>query len=126
MDTEKQQEDQDEQKEQDRQEDRDRSEALCPDCGVQTGQPHRPQCDVARCEACGGQRLTCGCADAEQDAIPWGGDWPGADECRRRGWWARMVRGEGWRPCAEGEPGAFEDLNRLAFFQQEGHDGLYG
>jgi hypothetical protein len=97
----------------------------CPDCGVRIGQPHQTQCDVARCEACGGQRMTCGYQDQGHDAIPWGGDWPGAAECRRRGWWARLVPGEGWRPCAQSEPGASEDLNRLAFLQAEGFDGLY-
>jgi hypothetical protein len=49
----------------------------CPDCDVAPGQPHDPNCDVARCLATGGQRL--GHGDEEHDCgnDVWTGQWPG-------------------------------------------------
>lgn len=47
-------------------------------------------------------------------------------ECRERRWFAICAgNGTGWRPCPEKTPGATEDLNRLSYFQQAGHDGYY-
>jgi len=97
----------------------------CPDCGVLPGQPHLARCDIARCSICGRQYLACGCASHDSQSAYWTGEWPGAIECRRKGWWSRMVPGEGWQPCAEDADGAGEDLNRLAFFKVNGFDGLY-
>lgn len=103
--------------------------ANCPDCSAPTGTAHLPGCDVERCSVCGQQRLRCvfetgGCAGHDGLAEAWSGEWPGADECRRRGWYA--VRAEiGWRPCARDTPCAIPDLNRLEFFRAEGYDGLY-
>lgn len=44
----------------------------CPDCGTTAGQLYTPDCDVARCTACGQQRLTCGCKSARS---VWTGEW---------------------------------------------------
>jgi hypothetical protein len=35
------------------------------------------------------------------------------DDCRRFGWYARLVPEKGWVPCDPGEEGAAEGLNRL-------------
>jgi hypothetical protein len=97
----------------------------CPDCGVAVSEPHDEGCDIERCSACGGQRLLCECPEHEPSRERWLGEWPGADECRWRGWFANRVDGEGWLPCAADAPGARPDLNRLVFFRQLGYDGLY-
>lgn len=97
----------------------------CPDCGVDVGMRHGVGCDVERCIACGGQRLLCACDAHSPEDSAWSGEWPGLAECRARGWYARRAA-VGWEPCGAEDEGAREDLNRLEFFRQEGHDGLYG
>jgi hypothetical protein len=47
-------------------------------------------------------------------------------ECRRRGWMAAFVEGEGRRPCSADEPGASEDLGRYAYWLDHGDDELAG
>ncbi|HEU5304387.1 MAG TPA: hypothetical protein VFU40_07065 [Gemmatimonadales bacterium] len=56
----------------------------CLDCAVLPGDPHDPDCDVARCLQTGHQRLTC---QAEHDCgqDKWTGTWPGLVEARRYG-----------------------------------------
>lgn len=50
----------------------------CPDCAVAPGESHISGCDVARCTACGYQRISCehGGSQAGWDAL-WTGIWPG-------------------------------------------------
>lgn len=103
----------------------------CPDCQVPAGTAHEDGCDVARCLATGGQRLSCRQPTTRHDLadgaavgfIPhdcgsdvWTGEWPGVAECREFGWWVqdRCAEGLGWVPCTPDAPGATEDLNRLA------------
>lgn len=87
----------------------------CPDCDVTVGQPHESGCDVARCPECGMQRI--GCTepghDVDDDRAVWTGLWPGVAECRRYGWYAVFVPGDGWLSSTPDQPGAVEDLNRL-------------
>jgi hypothetical protein len=99
----------------------------CPDCGVEVGEEHLTCCDVERCSVCGGQLLSC---DEHQDThnsaeTKWDGYWPGVRECYERGWFSRMVPGKGGVPCDGEYPEATADLNRLAYFQVYGEDGIY-
>jgi hypothetical protein len=94
--------------------------STCGDCGVQPGQPHDDGCDVARCLATGGQRLSCGGCDNEPPyaghdcgADVWTGLWPGAAECVEYGRYSYFVPNQGWLPCGPDHPGARPDLNRL-------------
>lgn len=102
-----------------------RARPACPDCGASVGERHRDGCDVQRCTACSSQWFLCGCDDHDPDRSAWTGEWPGTAECRRRGWFARRVDGQGWAPCDRDSAGARLDLNRLAFFRDQGYDGLY-
>ncbi len=90
------------------------NEPACPDCQVGVGARHEVGCDVARCLACGGQRLGCACSGRGRDV--WTGEWPGKMECRDFGWYAYFAPNgsPSWRPCDADHPGATEDLNRLA------------
>ena len=39
----------------------------CHDCNVELGGFHHPGCDMERCPKCGGQLISCGCLDEEDD-----------------------------------------------------------
>lgn len=81
------------------------------------GSPHEVGCDVARCPACGIQRLQCDdhTDDQSLDALAvWTGRWPGVAECEREGWWCIWRPGSGgWVSCEPDHPEARPDLNRL-------------
>jgi len=40
----------------------------CHDCNCLPGEPHHPGCDCEDCPNCGGQLISCGCLDEEEDA----------------------------------------------------------
>jgi hypothetical protein len=46
--------------------------------------------------------------------------------CRRRGWAAAQVPGEGPRPCRPDDPGAFVHLERAVFWLEQGERGVHG
>ncbi|MEV4749042.1 hypothetical protein AB0K21_21910 [Streptosporangium sp. NPDC049248] len=85
----------------------------CPDCRVDAGQPHHPECDLARCPVCGIQRRSCTQHHGAEVFSYWTGRWPGEAECERLGYWVRLAPGEGWMSCDRDHPGATHDLNRL-------------
>ena len=39
----------------------------CRDCNIKHGNYHHPACDVERCPRCGGQLITCGCLDEDEE-----------------------------------------------------------
>lgn len=39
----------------------------CHDCNVGSGNYHHPGCDMERCPQCGGQLISCGCLDDEDE-----------------------------------------------------------
>lgn len=58
----------------------------CHDCGAVAGQVHVNGCDVERCSACGGQRLSCFCGGRHDKKFArWTGLWPGIAEATELG-----------------------------------------
>lgn len=45
----------------------DESSGRCHDCSIKHGGHHHPGCDVERCPRCGGQLISCGCLDDEDE-----------------------------------------------------------
>lgn len=41
----------------------------CHDCACPNGGFHHPGCDMERCPRCGGQLISCGCLDDENDDV---------------------------------------------------------
>ena len=41
----------------------------CHDCNAQKGHFHHPGCDMERCPKCGGQLISCGCMDDEDEYL---------------------------------------------------------
>lgn len=39
----------------------------CHDCNIKHGGFHHPGCDVERCPKCGGQLISCGCLDEDDE-----------------------------------------------------------
>ncbi len=90
-------------------------EPRCPDCHVTPSAAHDGGCDVARCLATGGQRLSCVGSWHDCGRDVWSGRWPGEVECEQFGFWAVFVPNgnPSWRSVPFGTPGAVHDLNRL-------------
>lgn len=87
----------------------------CTGCGVKPGQPHINGCDLEVCASCGQQKIGCECENnINLSSVPWSGEFPGLAECREFGFYCINIPATGWVPCEIDEPGAREDLNRLA------------
>lgn len=88
----------------------------CGDCAAKPGEPHSPGCDVARCLATGGQRLSCDrdheSGDLDCGREIWSGTWPGEADCIRFGWYSKFTD-DGWVRCGPDDPDGGPDLNRL-------------
>ena len=56
----------------------------CHDCKARAGQYHHPGCDVEECPMCGGQLISCGCLDDDDDE-------DGVDTFDWRGYAARLM-----------------------------------
>lgn len=44
----------------------------CHDCGIARGGNHHPGCDMEKCPRCGGQLISCGCLDEDNENLPEG------------------------------------------------------
>lgn len=84
----------------------------CRDCLAKPGSEHMPGCDVERCSACGGQRISCGCGNPHNPAkAKWTGVWPGVEEAVHLGLYCReRIKFEA---CGANDPGAMPDLNEV-------------
>ena len=51
----------------------------CHDCAAKPGELHESGCDVERCNICGGQAISCGHTEHNEEI--WTGMWPGTKEC---------------------------------------------
>ena len=91
--------------------------AFCPDCGASIGTPHKENCDIARCCECGGQALSCGCANQKVDT--WNGYFPGTVEALKQGFFCKTVPPKipgaihSYEKCSQDDPMAIPDLNRV-------------
>jgi hypothetical protein len=88
----------------------------CHGCGAAVGEQHDRVCDVARCRASGLQWVSCDhtqLAPVPHEPDRWTGRWPDEEDCERLGFFARLVPGRGWVPCAADDPDPQPDLNRL-------------
>jgi hypothetical protein len=87
-------------------------QTLCPRCLVPVGEPHLPDCTIARCLMTGLQRFQC---DENHDCGQqvWAGVFPGMADAIALGLWARLEPGTGWVPATPDDEGAIPDLNTL-------------
>jgi hypothetical protein len=44
-----------------------RTDHRCADCGVDVGEFHLPGCDIEVCPKCGGQAISCGCTQSDDE-----------------------------------------------------------
>lgn len=93
----------------------------CGDCAAAVGEPHDHGCDVERCQFTGRQWIACQQEDHDDCGTSiWTGIWPGVPECQEFGWYSYFVPNgrPSWVRCGPDDPGASEDLNRLASEQE--------
>lgn len=102
----------------------------CPDCGVDPGVTHLPNCDIEKCSYCGGQCLQCGGCPDENGKMRhdvafarWTGLYPGVAECRAMNMFAKWPGKDGkWEKCGADDPKGTEDLNT---FFAEGYNKVF-
>jgi hypothetical protein len=87
----------------------------CPDCGVESGNWHEPDCVGEQCPYHGEHAMDCECDGRPaplDDRILWMGLCPWEQTCRDFGFFEREARGK-WIQCDADEDGCEPDVSRL-------------
>jgi hypothetical protein len=97
----------------------------CRQCNAAVGEEH-DWCSIARCKTTGQQLIQCPGEEHEYKGRIYGehegecgpnrydGYWAGYREAIERGWYSKLVPGQGWQRTTADDPEGSPDLNRVA------------